>query len=499
MERFYERLSAQDSSFLGFESETTPMHVAGLSVYAAGPLGGPDGSVDVPRVRAHIASRLHLIPRYRQRLAYAPVDGQPFWIDDDRFALDDHVFSIALPRPGTDRELKEVTAEIVARPLDLSRPLWEVWVIEGLEGGRFGMLTKIHHSVIDGASGVDLLTVLLSPTADDTAIEEPKPWTPRPAPSGLALLGDEMLRRAQKPLALARKTVEALADPQALAATLRDGAWAVWRTFEEGLKGAADTPLNGPIGCERRFDWTDLDLAEVKAVKNALGGTVNDVMLATAAGAVREFLEGRGMDVDAIDFRAVVPVNVRAESERGRLGNRVAAWITALPVEERDPERRLAKVREATGSLKETSQSLGAEILNQIGDWLGYRALAGALALTNRVRPYNLIVTNVRGPDFGFYMLGAQMLSCYPALPLFEHQGLGLALFSYRGRIHCGLVADRDLVPDLADFAAAIRRSFRALQRAAKRRAPAPRAKRSRRAATGTTWIESGAPIAGTA
>jgi diacylglycerol O-acyltransferase / wax synthase len=477
METYAERLSAQDSSFLAFESRATPMHVAGLSIYESRPLRGARGTIDVDRIRAHIGSRLHLIPRYRQRLAYVPLEGSPTWIDDDRFDLDRHVRAIALPRPGSDPQLKELAADLIAQPLNLARPVWEVWIIEGLRDGRFAMLTKLHHCMIDGASGVDLMSLLLSPNPDDTAIEAAPAWTPRPAPSGLDLFSREAARRIEKPLALARSLAGGLRKPTALAAEVASTASAAATTLTSALAGSAETPLNRPVGPNRRLEWVSFDLADVKAVKNALGGTVNDVILATATGAMRSFLEMRGVDVESIDFRAVVPVNVRSDAERGTLGNRVAAWIVSLPLAEHDATARLAELQRRTSDLKASKQSLAAEILNAVGEWLGFGALQLMCRLSNRIRPYNLIVTNVRGPDFPFYMLGAKMLACYPALPLFESQGLGIALFSYLGKIHWGLTADRDLVPDLADFARALRRSFTELRAAGRVRAPRHRSR----------------------
>jgi WS/DGAT/MGAT family acyltransferase len=476
-ETFHENLSAQDAAFLGFETSTTPMHVGGQSIHEAGRLARPGGGVDFTRIRAYIASRLHLIPRYRQRLDYTPLDGHPLWIDDDRFDLDDHVRHIGLPAPGSDRELRELTAHLMSVPLDLTRPLWEVWVIEGLAGGRFAVLTKVHHSVIDGQSGVDLLQVLLTPTPDDD-VPAAQPWTPRPAPGRLELLGHEVARRVGLWADLATGIAAALRAPRAFLGSARETLGSIWDFGRTAIPGAPPTPLNGPIGARRRVEWMTTDLVEVKAVKDALGGTVNDVVLATVSGALHRYLTRRDMDVDGLGFRAIVPVSRRSEAERGTLGNRVSAWISRLPIDEAEPRARYERVRAMTGILKDTKQAAAADALSGLGTWFGFRALCAGLWVANLIQPYNLIVTNVRGPDFPLYFCGARMVACYPLLPLFENQGMGIALFSYLGRIHWGVVGDRALMPDLSEFVTALEASFTDLRRAAGVR-PAHRAPRA--------------------
>ncbi|MGH7803233.1 MAG: wax ester/triacylglycerol synthase family O-acyltransferase, partial [Candidatus Binatia bacterium] len=430
----YERLSAQDASFVAFESDRTPMHVGGLSIYELGALARPDGGVDFERIRAAIHSRLPFVPRYRQKLLRVPLDGSPIWVDAADFDVDRHLRRMTLPGGGDDRELRERVGFLLEEPLDPEQPLWEIWVIDGLAGGRFAMLNKIHHAIVDGSSGVDLMALLLSPTPDAT-IEEPPAWTPRPAPSRLRLLADEVGRRARLPIAFARELARAVADPRRLAADASTTLGAIVDTVRAGIPGAPPTPLNGPVGRGRRIDWRSFDLARVKAIKNALGGTVNDVALAVTAGAVRSELRRRGADPDALAFRAIVPVSMRSAEESGRLGNHVSAWLMELPVGESSARRRYERIRERTGGLKASNQALGAEALSKLGEWIGFRALSLALSLTNVIRPYNLIVTNVRGPEVPFYFFGARMIACYPALPLFEHQGLGIALFGYAGRL----------------------------------------------------------------
>ena len=483
----YDRLSAMDSSFLAFENQSSLMHVAATVVLEPGPLATPGGGIDIERIRAYIASRLHWIPRYRQRLAWVPIENHPVWVDDNCFNIDYHVRHTALPRPGDEQQLKRLSGRIKSQQLDRGKPLWEIYVAEGLNDGRFAMVSKTHHCMIDGVSGVDILSILLDPAPDST-IEEPPPYIPRPIPSQLTLLRDEAVRRARMPLDLIRGVRHALEEVDEARSELEVRLAALRQLLGAGLSTASDTPLNKPIGPHRRFDWLALDLKEVKEVKNRLGGTVNDVVLATVAGAVQRFLEGRRVNVDTLDFRAMVPVSVRSAEERGTLGNRVSGWITELPIAERDPRKRLARVRELTGNLKESQQALGAELLAQVTEWTGSTLLSLAVRLAFRARPFNLVVTNVPGPQVPLYFLGARMLEIYPMVPLFVNQGLGVALFSYAGKLCWGMNADWDLVPDLADFVAAVRTSFRELYEAAQaipiRAAGAEKARRTRRRRT---------------
>lgn len=465
----YERLSAQDSSFLIFESPNCHMHVGGVAIYEAGPLRTARGGIDIDRLRKYIHSRLDLIPRYRQRLAFVPIERRPVWIDDESFNLNYHVRHTSLPRPGDDKQLKRITARILSQQLDRGKPLWENWIIEGMQGDRFAMLTKAHHSMLDGASGVDLATVLMRATPDDT-FEEPSAWIPRPPPTGTELFKDDLLSRLRAPLGLARGLRKALRDPgQALTDAAEIGG-AIWDLLETGLQGAAETPVNQQIGPHRRLDWFTMSLDEVKRIKNRLGGTVNDVVVATASGGLRRFFERRRIDISQIDYRATVPVNVRSPGERGTMGNRVSAWLLSLPIQESDPRRRLALVQERTSHLKESNQALATDVLNQMLDWTGSSLLLSiGVKLTGQINPYNLILTNVRGPSFPLYVLGSKMLEAYPQVPLFENQGLGIALFSYLDKLCWGFNADWDLVPDLHELVAGTQEEFEKLREAADR------------------------------
>jgi WS/DGAT/MGAT family acyltransferase len=461
----YDRLSAQDRSFLDLESPSSHMHVAGAFLFDSGPLARPEGGIDIERIRDYVASRLHLIPRYRQRIEWIPLEGHPVWVDDDRLNMHYHVRHTSLPAPGDERALKRLCGRILSQQLDRGKPLWEIWIVEGLEQDRFALVSKVHHCMIDGASGTDLLRVLLSPTPDKT--HEPAPsWVPSPPPGGLRLLRDATLRRATLPLQLAGAATRALLNPGAALGSATETLLGLKDTFAAGLLPASETPLNRPIGPHRRFDWLAFDLDAVKRVKSSLGGTVNDVVLATVAGAVGRFFTQRGLPEHkqrSMDFRAFCPVSVRSPSEQNTLGNRVASMIAPLPIAEKDPRRRLARVREITGDLKESKQALGAEVLASMSEWTAPTliTLAARLAFYNRAS--NLVVTNVPGPQLPLYLLGARMVETYPMAPLFRNQGLGIALFSYAGGLYWGFNADWDLFPDLHDMVVAVDASFREL------------------------------------
>jgi WS/DGAT/MGAT family acyltransferase len=461
----YERLSALDRSFLDLEGASTPMHVAGCFVFDRGPLATPEGGVDVDRIREYVASRIHRIPRYRQRIEWIPLEGHPVWVDDPRFNIHYHVRHTALPAPGDDDQLKRLCGRVLSQRLDRGKPLWEIWVVEGLQHDRFALVSKVHHCMVDGISGVDVLAVLLSPLPEKDF--DPAPgWVPNPAPGRGELLRDALLRRAETPLRLGAGLAGALRDPRAAAAQLAESLAAFGDAFGSALRPAADTPLNRPVGPHRRFDWVALDLDEVKRVKNALGGTVNDVVLATAAGAIGRFLERRGLPLReqrALEFRAFCPVSVRAPEERGALGNRVSSMIAPLPIGESDARLRLEAVRAATRDLKQSKQALGAEMLTSVSEWTAPTLVSLAARLAFRNRASNVVITNVPGPQIPLYLLGARMIESYPVVPLFSNQGVGIALFSYAGGLYWGVSADWEHFPDLHDLVVGIDASFREL------------------------------------
>ena len=464
--RTFEQLSAQDSSFLVFENAHAHMHVGGTAILEAGPLLRREGGVDIERIRAYVASRLHWIPRYRQRLAFVPIENHPVWVDDDHFNLNYHVRHACLPYPGDDEQLKQLAGRIMSQQLDRGKPLWEAWIVEGLSHDRSALVTKAHHCMVDGIASVDLLSVLMNPTPDAT-IEKPPPWKPRPAPSRIELLRDALGHRMSIPLDLARNLGRVFDEPDEIRDRLLQRASATLQMIGAGLRRPAATLINQPIGPHRRFDWLALDLAQVKEIKNRLGGTVNDVVLATVAGGLRRFLTDRGVSVKGLEFRVVLPVSMRSPEEHDTAGNRVSAWITSLPLQERDARRRLAVVSKTTTTLKQAKLELGADTLTEVGEWAGSGLMTLGVRLAARLHPYNLVVTNVPGPQMPLYLLGSRMLEGYPQVPLFEYQGLGVALFSYSGKLCLGFNADWDLLPDLAALVDVVATAFRELHAAA--------------------------------
>jgi len=467
---YYERLSALDASFLGIEDESCHMHVGAVSMFDAAPLRLPDGGIDIDRIRRAIHSRLHLVPRFRQRVGYIPYERMPVWVDDDRFRLAYHVRHTALPHPGNERTLKRLVGRIMSQALDRKRPLWEMWVVEGLDGDRFALVSKTHHCMIDGISGADLMSVLLSPFPTDDP-GTPEPWTPRLRPSNVQLVVDELVRRASQPPALLRAAYDAVRDPNTTFAELTDAAVGVVEAFAPAFSPVSRTPLNIEVGPHRRFDYVAMKVADFKAVKNVLGGTLNDVVLATVAGTLRRFFTQRRLDPNQLEIRSLVPVSVRTQDERYHLGNRVTQMTATLPVKLDDPVQRLEAVRETTAGLKESKQALGGEVLTAISDWTVPNLLVQAVRLASRARPYNLIVTNVPGPQAPLYLLGSLMQNAYPVVPLFANLGLVVGLFSYNGGLFWGVNADWEQIPDLHDFIVGLETSFKELQEAAQRAA----------------------------
>jgi WS/DGAT/MGAT family acyltransferase len=465
-----ERLSALDASFLDLEDDNAHMHIGAVALFDAAPLAGPNGGIDIERVRRLMEAGLHRIPRYRQRIGYLPAPlRHPIWIDDARFSLNYHLRHTHLPAPGDERQLKRLVGRIMSQQLDRGKPLWEMWVVEGVEGNRVAVITKAHHCMIDGVGSVELTGSVMRPTPDpDPRLDEPAPrWLPRPAPGAGQLIAGELVRRAQDALGTVGSVRNLLRDPRGSIRSVLDTTRGIGEALAAGVRPASPTPLNVDIGPHRRFDWTSIDLATVKQIRTRLGGTLNDVVLAVVAGALRRFLHRRGLAVDDLDFRAMVPVNVRAEAQRGHMGNRVAMLVARLPLGEHDPQARLARVTEETAALKRSHQAQGVQTIEELSDHTFTTLFTLFARVAAASRPFNLVVTNVPGPQFQAYMLGAPMTACYPLVPLYRNQALGIALFSYNGRLWWGFNADWDAVPDLHDIVAAVETELAALTRLA--------------------------------
>jgi len=470
----HDRLTALDTTFLTLEDASSHMHVGSVGVFDGAPLRDAHGGLDMARIMALSEAALARQPRFRQKLAHVPLLGRPVWVDDERFNLHYHVRHAALPPPGDERQLKRLVGRIMSQQLDRGKPLWEMWYVEGLRGGRFAVIAKVHHCMVDGIAGVDLMAALLSP--DPQAVPAPAPaWIPRPAPSPLQLLGSELAHRASLPLTVARGAVDAALRPRRAAGALATGVESVGEALWGALRPASPTPLNCDIGPHRRFDWLRLDLEAVKQIRRGSGATINDVVLAIVAGAMRRFLRGRGEQVEELTFRAMVPVSTRAADQHGRLGNRVSLLMAPLPIDERDPAARLRRVVETMQGVKGSNQKRGTELIEEASDWLPGGLFARIARLGMYTTPFNLVVTNVPGPQVPIYLLGAPLRAAYPLVPLFSNQALGIALFSYDGGLFWGFNSDWDAVPDLHRLVEAVDAEFLALWRAAAGSGTAPR------------------------
>ena len=463
---YYERLSAQDASFLGLEDADLHMHVGGIFLYDMGPFRTVNGGFDIDRARASIEGRLHRVPRYRQRIAWVPGEGHPVWIDDDHFNLGYHVRHTALPQPGDEDTLKRLVGRIMSQQLDRGKPLWEMWFVEGLQEDRFALISKTHHCMIDGIAGAELISVLMD-SSPDAPIEKPRPWTPNPAPSWGRLTVDALWHRMTQPFEAFAAARGALRAPDETVVALRAAAEGVVEAFAPAFRSASPTPLNTGVGPHRRFELIQHRVADFKRVKDALGGTLNDVVLATVAGALRSFFFHRGLKVQDLEIRALVPVSVRGKGQAGDLGNQITQMIAELPVGLADPIERLKAVREVMAGLKESKQALGGRVLTAVSEWTVPNVLVRAVRMSAGSRPYNLIVTNVPGPQIPLYFAGSRMLETYPLAPLMPGQALNIALFSYDGGIYWGLNGDWDALPDLPELASALTESFDELSAAA--------------------------------
>ena len=462
-----DRLTGLDSSFLHLEGDASHMHVGGVSIF--------DGQApSYPEVVEEIGSRLHLVPRYRQRLAFVPfAQGRPVWVDDPHFQLTYHVRHTALPRPGGENQLKRLAGRIFSQALDRSRPLWELWLVEGLAENRFALLSKTHHALVDGVSGVDIATVMFDTAPDPVPVAPPpSPWVPRPLPTGTQLLADALLERATVPAEVARGVRSVLRGPRQVGRRLEKAVAGLGAMTWAGMQPAPRSPFNVTIGPHRRFAFVDADLGEVKQIKNTLGGTVNDVILASVAGALGRYMRLHDEPTDDVTLKAMVPVSVRADAERGALGNRVAAMWAPLPVGMTDPAERLAAISQAMLGIKDSGQAVGAQVLTGLSGFAPPTIMAQAARLQARQRMFNLVVTNVPGPQIPLYVLGRELQAIYPMVPLADNTALGIAIMSYNGSLYFGLNADYDALSDVETLADELRSAIEELLAAASEPGP---------------------------
>jgi len=459
--RHLDRLTAVDASFLTNESSSSHMHVGAILIFE----GPPPQYTDLVE---HVRSRLPLVPRFRQKLVVPPLEaGRPLWADDVNFNLTYHIRHTALPDPGGEAQLKRLAGRIFSQQLDRSKPLWELWLAQNLERDRFAILTKTHHAMVDGISGVDIGTVLFDPEREAKPMKLEDDWVPQPEPGTTELVTRGIADAVAAPVKLAERAVDAIRNPETAARKVVEGLEGVGEIVSAFADPAPDVPLNEEIGPHRRYVWERSELATFKAIKDALGGTVNDVVLAVVTGALRKWLDGRGVRTEGLELRALVPVSIRTEDERGDLGNRIALMRGPLPVYIEDPVRRLRTISDAMAGLKRSKQALGAEVISRFNDFAPPTLLAQASRINFSTRLFNLIVTNVPGPQMPLYVLGRELEEVYPVAFLPQNHSLAVAIMSYNGKVGFGLLADYDRMEDIEVVGNGLNESLAELEAAA--------------------------------
>jgi diacylglycerol O-acyltransferase len=459
--RHLDRLTSVDASFLTNESSNSHMHVGAILIFE----GPPPKYVDLVE---HVRGRLSQVPRFRQKLVVPPLEaGRPLWADDVNFNLTYHIRHTALPEPGGEAQLKRLAGRVFSQQLDRSKPLWELWLAQGLERDRFAILTKTHHAMVDGVSGVDIGTVLfdLERHPAPTAVEDD--WVPQSEPGTTELVARGISDVVAAPIKLAERAVEAVRNPETTARKAVEALEGVSEIVSAFADPAPDVPLNQPIGPHRRYVWVRSDLAAFKRIKDALGGTVNDVVLAVVTGSIRNWLQSRSIRTEGLELRALVPVSIRTADERGDLGNRIALMRGPLPVYVEDPVRRLRVISEEMAGLKRSKQALGAEVISRFNDFAPPTLLAQASRINFSTRLFNLIVTNVPGPQLPLYVLGRELEEVFPVAFLPQNHALAIAIMSYNGHVGFGLLADYDSMEDVEAVSNGIDESIAELEQAA--------------------------------
>ena len=446
-----DRLSPLDVSFLYLEEATTPMHVGSVSLFEI-----PAEGFEHERLVALIQERIALVPRYRQRIHWVPGHlANPVWADDETFDVSYHVRRSALPRPGNDVQLRELVARVQSRRLDRDRPLWEMYLVEGLQDNRFAVITKTHHAMVDGLSAVDIGQVILDVTPEPRE-SPPDCWLPAADPSWLELVGGAVIDNMRRPSAMIDTVRSGVSDVRATARRTVGAVAGILALTRTAARSAPLTPLNTPIGELRRYGMAATSLDDYKRIRKAHAPdaaiTVNDVVLAVVAGALRAWLLTRGEPVKpSSSVRAMVPVSIRSPDQAGTLGNRISSFFVDLPIGEPNAVMRLHQVSYAMRAHKESGQAVGADLIAGLAGFAPptMHALSAQLGSSFSQRMFNTIVTNVPGPQFPLYAAGARMLATYPVVPLVKNQALSIGLTSYDGGVYYGLNADRDAMADV--------------------------------------------------
>ena len=454
------RLSAQDASFVFGEDARIPLHVGCLGTMEAAPVRNQDGSIDIERLRAGIAERLHQVPQFRKRLAEIPFDqGRPVWIDDGGFRIENHVHLTALPQPGQYRQLLDLMGRIQSGMLDRSRPLWEIYFVDGLDGGRnLGIIAKIHHAIIDGTAGVALGLLLFDMTPEPRRFE-PAPWEPGEKPGTLELLLDAWSRTTTDAVDFVKATLAAVRNPSKPIEHVRKFS----RALETLTSDYDPLPFNRQVSSRRAFETVSLPLEDVMAARRVdVSATLNDVALAAVAGGLRRYLNDRGMDPDEFQrVKTLVPVDNRANGDTSP-GCNVSVFVLELPVDEPDPVERIRFVAERSRLAKELDLADGANMWARVTSALPTPVLrlASWFQFRGLMNNANLMVSNVRGPATPFYSFGAKVHGFFPYFGVQDGLGLNLVLFSYDGKLLIGITADPQLVPDLGVLAQELQKSF---------------------------------------
>lgn len=449
----YERLTAQDLQFLVLESPTAPMDIVSVQIYRGGPLMSLDGGIDIDAYRVFIDSILHRMPRYRQKLKWIPVADIPVWVDDTAFSIDYHVRHTALPKPGSEDQLRKLVARVLERSLDRERPLWELWMVEGLAEDRYAVISKVHHCMLDGLEGLDLSHVLMSENANQRVPEAP-PYRPVKTPSEVSLLWDEWNRRYAQPIDALRNAGELLRRPRERMGVLEKRLGEVRNSLVSMVRRPTETPLNGELSAHRRLEWLCTPLLPLKEAHRQLGCSLNDVVLGLLAGGIRDLFEQRGFDPEVTDFKLATPVYSGPDSAV----DDVSSWVISLPLNESDPRQRIAHIAAQTEQLRKDGQHSVSDVLVDLASWFP----AGLLSLFNTSKNacVNSLVTSVPGSKETLYSMGAEMEAMYTHVPLLQGIGLGTALMSYNGTVHWGFNGDYDLVPDLAVVRDGVKSAF---------------------------------------
>jgi WS/DGAT/MGAT family acyltransferase len=459
-----DRLSGLDASFLYLEKPHVHMHIAGLAIFDQGT--APDEKVSFDEVGGLLSRRLHEVPRFRQKIHFVPLEmGRPVWADDPNFDLSYHFRRASLPAPGGPRELSDLVQRLCSSPLDRSKPLWEMYLIDGLEDDHIAMLTKVHHSMMDGITGMEVAGILLDFTHEPREVE-PDDWRPDPEPIGAELVSSALAEQASRLLRASFEVpVAALRAPRELVRNVGRVVSSVPNLLR-GVLGDAG-PFNVPVGPTRRFAIASIPVAEAKDVKNALGGTVTDVVLAVVAGALARLLRSRGHVTEGVDVRAMVPISMRSGDGDSGAGNLVSTMFVDLPVGPMTESDRLLEISARTNELKGSQIGAGASTLMDLVEWTFPGLHRATARTTGRQRFGHLVVSSIRGPQEPMYLAGARMVSYHPVLPIQERTALSIAVTSLVGTMGFGFTADWDAVPDIDMLSEGVIESFAELKKEA--------------------------------